>query len=140
MEFNIVKTEKGLKDAYHVRTVVFIEEQGVSEEEEYDALDEEAIHFVGYQDGTPVAASRMRFLDEYAKLERVCIIKEERGKGYGRDIILFMEQIAKEKGYNASKLNGQTYAEPFYQKLGYETISGEFMDAGIPHVAMKKAF
>ena len=140
MEINIVNTKKELENAYHVRTVVFIEEQGVSEEEEMDEFDEVAIHFVGYQNGAPVAASRMRFVDGYAKLERVCILKEERGKGFGRDIILFMEQIAKEKGYKASKLNGQAYAESFYQKLGYETISGEFMDAGIPHVSMKKAF
>jgi len=139
MEIKLVETEAELQHAYRVRTLVFVEEQGVSEEEEIDDLENEAIHFVGYHDSKPIAASRMRFVDQqYAKLERICILKEERGKGFGRYIILFMENLAKSKGYKQSKLNGQTYAESFYQRLGYKTVSGEFTDAGIPHVAMQK--
>ncbi|GAE94272.1 GNAT family acetyltransferase YjcF [Gracilibacillus boraciitolerans JCM 21714] len=139
MEIKIINSDNEMKDAYHVRTQVFVEEQGVPKELEIDDLEKEAMHFIGYIDGEPVAASRMRFVDGYAKLERVCILDRFRGQGYGKEIIFFMEKIAKEKGLGKSKLNGQTHAEEFYLHLGYQTISGEFMDAGIPHVTMTKS-
>jgi predicted GNAT family N-acyltransferase len=139
MELKIVNTEKELQDAYKVRFTVFVEEQGVPEDLEIDELEQEALHFIGYEEEEPVAASRMRFVDGYAKMERICVLQSQRGKGFGRDILLFMERIAKEKDMDKSKLNAQTRAEAFYQSLGYETISGEFMDAGIPHVTMTKS-
>ncbi len=138
MNIKIVKSAKELQDAYHVRSRVFVTEQGVPKELEIDDLENAAIHFVGYQNGKAIAASRMRTVDGYAKLERVCVLKEFRGNGYGRDMIFFMENVAKEKGIEKSKLNGQTQVEIFYQHLGYKTISSEFMDAGIPHVTMTK--
>ncbi|SFL36321.1 Predicted N-acyltransferase, GNAT family [Gracilibacillus orientalis] len=139
MEVKVVKSEEELQDAYKVRSVVFVEEQGVPEELEIDELEKEAIHFIGYDNGDSVAASRMRFVGGYAKMERICVLKSQRGKSFGKDILLFMEDKAKEKGIKKSKLNAQTQAEKFYQSLGYETISGEFMDAGIPHVTMTKS-
>ncbi|MFC4403274.1 GNAT family N-acetyltransferase [Gracilibacillus xinjiangensis] len=138
MEIKIVENEQQLQDAYSVRYEVFIHEQSVPEELEIDDLEKEAIHFVGYEGKTPVAASRIRLVDGYGKMERICIVKPSRGKGYGKELLLFMEQIAQEKGMKKSKLNAQTQAEAFYRKLGYETISSEFMDAGIPHVTMTK--
>ncbi|SES26110.1 Predicted N-acyltransferase, GNAT family [Gracilibacillus ureilyticus] len=138
MKIKIVENEQQLQDAYTVRCEVFVEEQGVPEELEIDDLENEAIHFAGYDDEKPVAASRMRLVDGYGKMERICILKDYRGKSYGKELLLFMEQVAKEKGIDKSKLNAQTQAEAFYQKLGYTTISGEFMDAGIPHITMTK--
>ncbi|GAA0455225.1 GNAT family N-acetyltransferase [Alkalibacillus silvisoli] len=138
---NVQQTEtKRQKDeVFDIRKVVFVEEQNVPLEEEMDEHDEHAIHFVGYTlERRPVAASRLRFVDEYGKLERIAVLKEERGNGFGRDIILAMEDIVRTKGLSKTKLNAQTYAEEFYKNLGYETISGEFMDAGIPHVTMVK--
>ncbi|MGN8644577.1 GNAT family N-acetyltransferase [Gracilibacillus sp. HCP3S3_G5_1] len=139
MKLKEVKTEQELQDAYKVRFEVFVEEQGVPEDLEIDDLENEALHFIGYQNEKPAVASRMRFVNDYAKMERICVIKAQRGKGFGRDILLFMEEAAKQKGMKKSKLNAQTQAEAFYQSLGYETISGEFMDAGIPHVTMTKS-
>lgn len=66
------------------------------------------------------------------------MLKEARGKSFGKEIIQAMEKVVQEKGFKKAKLNAQTHAEGFYQKLGYHTISGEFMDAGIPHVTMIK--
>ncbi len=138
MDLKVVETEEELQDAYKVRFTVFVNEQGVPEELEIDELEQEALHFIGYGNKGPVAASRMRFVDGYAKMERICVLQSQRGKGFGRDILLFMEDKAKEKGMKKAKLNAQIQAEKFYQSLGYETISGEFMDAGIPHVTMTK--
>lgn len=139
MNLKEVKTEQELQDAYKVRFEVFVEEQGVPEDLEIDDLEKEALHFIGYENEKPAVASRMRFINDYAKMERICVIKVQRGKGFGRDILLFMEEAAKQKGMKKSKLNAQTQAEAFYQSLGYVTISGEFMDAGIPHVTMTKS-
>ncbi|RPF52131.1 GNAT family N-acetyltransferase [Aquisalibacillus elongatus] len=133
-----VKTNQQLEDAYQVRKIVFIEEQDVPPEIEVDEHEDSAIHFVGYKDEKPIAASRMRLVDDYGKLERICVLKEERGKHYGVEIIQEMEQYLKVHKVKKSKLNAQTHAEDFYKKIGYKTVSDEFMDAGIPHVTMVK--
>ncbi|PAV29168.1 GNAT family N-acetyltransferase [Virgibacillus profundi] len=138
MNIKLVDSLDEFEAAKHVRMVVFVEEQKVSPEEELDEHDETAIHFVGYEEGEPIAASRLRFVDSYGKLERICVIKEHRGKSHGTQIITAMEEIISEKGFTKAKLNAQTHAIEFYQQLGYETVSGEFMDAGIPHVTMVK--
>jgi len=127
------------EDALHVRRLVFIEEQNVPEEEEIDEFEQESLHFVLYDDEKPVAAGRLRFIDEgVGKIERICVLPSYRGRGAGRMMMKAIEQHAKTTGASKVKLNAQTHAEPFYQKLGYETVSDIFMDAGIPHVAMVK--
>ncbi|MRG87103.1 GNAT family N-acetyltransferase [Salinibacillus xinjiangensis] len=138
MTIKIVQTDRELQDAYHVREIVFIHEQHVSPELEMDEHDQSATHFVGYVKGEPLAASRLRYVDEYGKLERICVLQEHRGKHYGNQIIEAMEEEIKRNSYQKAKLNAQTHAEGFYKALGYETISDEFMDAGIPHVTMVK--
>ncbi|WP_042224669.1 GNAT family N-acetyltransferase [Oceanobacillus manasiensis] len=138
MNIIIVETDKQLRDAYDVRMDVFVKEQKVSPEEELDEHDETATHLVGYESDEAIAASRLRFVEEYGKLERICILKEHRGKAYGSQMISAMEDIILSNGYKKAKLNAQTQALPFYERLGYKTISGEFMDAGIPHVTMVK--
>ncbi|PKR79355.1 GNAT family N-acetyltransferase [Halalkalibacillus sediminis] len=139
MNIKQVESRQQLEDAYNIRKIVFVEEQNVPMEEEMDEHDETSIHFVGYDpEGKPVAASRLRFVDEYGKLERICVLKDVRGNHYGQQIIGEMEKRILIEGYQKAKLNGQTHAEDFYKNLGYETVSGEFMDAGIPHVTMIK--
>ncbi|UFU00593.1 GNAT family N-acetyltransferase [Radiobacillus kanasensis] len=138
MDVRIVETEAEKADAYSVRTQVFVEEQNVPPELEIDDLEDVAIHFLGYENGLPVAASRLRLVEDYGKLERICVLKEYRGKSFGKDIISRMESYIRDQGLQKSKLNAQTHAEGFYQSIGYNTISGTFMDAGIPHVTMIK--
>lgn len=138
MDIKIVKSQKELQQAYHVRNTVFVNEQKVPPEEEIDDYEQEAIHMVGYESTQPIAASRLRFVDVYGKLERICVLKKYRGLSYGSQVINAMENEIKSNGYQKAKLNAQTHAEKFYQNLGYQTISDEFMDAGIPHVTMVK--
>lgn len=91
MNIKIAKTIEEKKQAYDVRTSVFVKEQQVPPEEELDEFDETAIHFVGFMDEQPIAASRLRFVEEYGKLERICILKEYRGKSFGRAMMEAME-------------------------------------------------
>lgn len=138
MKVKIVSTKKDQEQAFQVRTIVFVDEQKVSIEEELDEHEDEAIHFVGYEDDKPIAASRLRWVNEMGKLERICILKDHRRKSYGTKMIEAMEQEVLKKGYSQTKLHAQTQALEFYKRLDYKVVSDEFLDAGIPHVAMVK--
>lgn len=139
MNVQQVMNKQQLEDAYKIRTEVFVEEQLVPIEEEIDQYEDQAIHFVVYNDQeVPAGAGRLRFVDGYGKIERICIAKVARGTGVGRLLMQDIETTISEKGFTKAKLNAQRQAEPFYTKLGYETISDEFLDAGIPHVTMVK--
>jgi predicted GNAT family N-acyltransferase len=140
MKIKIVESNEEKEQAFHVRTVVFVDEQKVSIEEEIDEHEDEAIHFIGYEDKSPIAASRLRWVDNYGKLERICILKNYRGKSYGSQLIKAMEAKVTSKGYTQTKLNAQTRAIDFYKQHGYQVVSDEFLDAGIPHVTMTKQF
>ncbi|MCM3712922.1 GNAT family N-acetyltransferase [Alkalihalobacillus oceani] len=140
MQVMKVETKQQLDDAFHIRTEVFVKEQKVPMEEEIDQYEEEATHFVVYDDEQPVGAGRLRFVDGYGKVERICIAESVRGKGVGRLLMEKIEATARGEGAKKMKLNAQRQAERFYEKLGYETVSGEFLDAGIPHVTMVKVF
>lgn len=134
----IVTNEKQLQDAFKVRRLVFVDEQQVPEEEEIDQYENDCTHFVLYDDLNPVGAGRFRNVDGLGKVERICVLASHRNSGAGKIIMEKIEQFAKENKYTDLKLNAQTQAIPFYRKLGYEVISEEFMDAGIPHRTMKK--
>lgn len=138
MDVRVAKTKQQIEDAFKVRRTVFIEEQNVSEERELDEHDEEAIHFIAYVQNIPVAAARLRLVGDYGKLERICVLKEFRSRSYGREIISEMEAVIRDHKLKKAKLNSQTYAVEFYEKLGYQVVSEEFVDAGIPHVTMEK--
>ncbi|MDG5789520.1 GNAT family N-acetyltransferase [Evansella sp. AB-P1] len=139
MEVKVVTTEEELRDAHAVRRVVFIEEQQVPEEIELDEHEGEATHFVVYdEDQLPIGAGRLRLFDDYGKAERVCVLKEHRGLGVGERLMEAIEGKTKDAGLGLVKLNAQTHAEAFYKRIGYETVSDVFYDAGIAHVAMRK--
>jgi predicted GNAT family N-acyltransferase len=140
MRVKIVTNENELQDAYSVRKLVFVHEQNVPMEEEIDKHETAAVHFVLYEGETPAGAGRFRSLDGIGKVERICVLKDYRKSGSGKAIMDKIEDFAKAEGFSSVKLNAQTHAIPFYSKLGYEIISDEFLDAGIPHRTMKKSF
>lgn len=132
-------TKEQLEDAFFVRNTVFVDEQQVPAEEEIDQFENEAEHVVLYDDRqNPVGAGRVRIVDGIGKLERICVLSTSRKNGAGRIIVEKLEELATQQGVSRLKLNAQTHAIPFYEKLGYEVVSDEFMDAGIPHVTMIK--
>ncbi|MCM3600904.1 GNAT family N-acetyltransferase [Robertmurraya korlensis] len=135
--------QEDLQKAFSIREKVFVEEQGVPLEEEFDqfdTLDADCEHILVYYQDEAVGTGRVRYVDHFGKLERICILKDYRKYGLGKLIISALEEIALEKGMTHAKLHGQTQAEGFYQKLGYYTASDVFMDADIPHVLMIKIF
>jgi predicted GNAT family N-acyltransferase len=131
-------TDGQLRDAHAVRKKVFVEEQNVPIEIELDEHEKTASHFVLYDGKEPVGAGRLRIFDGKGKVERICVLPSHRGKGAGKEIMMKIEEHAKELQIDDLILNSQSSAIPFYEKLGYKIISEPFMEAGIPHQAMKK--
>lgn len=126
------------EEAYRIRTEVFVNEQGVNPEAEIDEHEEEAVHVLAYWDGKPAGTGRVRQLGEYAKVERICVRADFRKYGIGKGVMEAIHDIAREQGLAKAKLHGQTQAQPFYARLGYEAASDVFMEEGIPHVLMIK--
>ena len=127
------------KDALKIRYAVFVNEQGVSEEEEIDSLEDKTEHVVLYVDGKPVATARIYDLGENTfKVQRVAVHKDARGIGYGAVIMTEAEKRIHELGGHKVTLGAQNSAIPFYEKLAFNVEGEEFMDAGIPHHTMLK--
>lgn len=140
LDVEVVRSDEHYEDALSVRYAVFVEEQDVPEDLEVDEYEDEAVHFVGYLDGDPVAAARLREYDESAaKVERVAVAAAHRGEGFGAEIMREVEGVAAARGYERVTLHSQTHAAPFYDRLGYQRVGEEFEEAGIPHVEMEKA-
>lgn len=139
----VADDEKTRDDAFAVRRAVFVEEQGVPEELEWDEYEEMATHFVAYDAGQPVGAARFRAYDldgdRVCKVERVAVLESVRGEDWGRQLMESLEATAEEEGFDRFYLHAQTSAREFYEKLGYEQVGGEFLEADIPHVKMVKS-
>jgi predicted GNAT family N-acyltransferase len=138
VEVRKIKNNKELYECFKIRTVVFVEEQKVPAVEEIDEFEDESTHYVLIIDNKIVGTARTRIIDNYGKIQRVAILKEYRGKGFGK---LLMEKIIKNLSKNKSlkyiKLGAQCYAQKFYEKLGFKAYGDIFDDAGIPHINMK---
>ncbi|WP_303965855.1 GNAT family N-acetyltransferase [Sporosarcina ureae] len=141
MKTKRIRTQEDLQKSFDIRKAVFVEEQQVPEEDEFDEFDvlnEVCEHILVEHEGQAIASGRLRVVDGIGKLERICVLATHRSLGVGKVIVLGLEEIANDKGIERLKLHGQTHAEEFYRKLGYETTSDIFMEDGIPHIVMEK--
>jgi predicted GNAT family N-acyltransferase len=138
-------TEDLVQDALAVRRTVFIEGQGVSEDRELDGLDNGAEHYVGYLGSIPVAVARTRAIylgtDDHGshdvKIERVGVLSEHRGEGFGGQIMRFiLDQLPGNPTVRNAILESQTHALGFYEDMGFIPTGRIFQDAGMPHRKM----
>lgn len=121
-----------------IRQQVFIDEQNVPPELEWDDTDEIADHFLAVlPDNTPVGVARLfSALDETAHIGRMAILPGFRGRGIGEALLRHL--IAEAAGhYDELQLSAQEHAIPFYQRSGFHVSSDRYDDAGIPHVDMR---
>lgn len=138
LEVRRIEGKEDFIAAKEIRKAVFVEEQKVPAENEFDQYEDESVHVLVLLDGNPVATGRVRPVDNAMKNERICVLKKVRKIGAGKLVVEALEQIAKEKGYEKAILHAQAHALPFYNKLGYVQISDIFYEEGIPHVSMEK--
>ncbi len=134
----IVDSPEEFTLCFAIRTSVFVEEQQVPLELEMDEYDAVATHFLLRDGETPLGTARLLDKHGLAKIGRVAVVKEARGRGLGLVLMLAVIDEAKRRGFTESVLDAQTYAVPFYARLGYAAEGEEFDDAGIPHFLMRR--
>jgi predicted GNAT family N-acyltransferase len=117
-----------------VREKVFIEEQGVPRELEWDEWDERSDHAVALDAGSD-AIGTARLLPA-GRVGRMAVLRPWRRRGVGAALLVALLQLAREKGLPEVVLHAQTHAAGFYRRFGFNPRGGEFMEAGIPHQEM----
>lgn len=133
ISYKTVDTFDDLIKVFIIRGIVFIEEQQVTYAEEIDTHEISAVHILGEIDGEPVAAGRIRFLEGYAKLERIAVRRAFRGNGYAHELVAFMIDIARARGFRKFRMHAQVYLRHFYEKFGFKATGPVFQEAGIDH-------
>ena len=134
MNVVIAKTQKEVLDNSYVRGLVFIVEQEIDWELEFDGLDPECVLFTAYVDNVACGAARLY----KNKVGRVATLKEYRNQGIGKALMKKIEEYAKEVGMHEVILHAQLYVKEFYLDLGYKTIGEIFNEADIDHIKMTK--
>lgn len=130
-------TNIAMQACLQIRKIVFVEEQNVPLHEELDGKDGSSEHYLLYVDAKPCGTARIQLIGDYAKIERVAILADYRGKKLG--VQLMQQIVADLESYpllKKAKLSAQLHAISFYEKLGFRTCSETYMDAGIPHKDM----
>ena len=149
-EVRVAEEAADREACFAVRKEVFVGEQGVPEDLEYDAYDADALHVLAIrEDGVPLGTGRLLYGAAAASvtdgdltigsLGRLAVKRETRGLGVGAAIVVGIEDAARARGLAAVDLHAQTHALGFYERLGYVAYGPEFQDAGIAHRAMRKA-
>lgn len=117
-----------------VRTSVFIEEQFVTPEFEWDEIDSSAVHLLAMHENQAIGCLR---IIHYAKIGRMAVLKPWRGLGVGKMLLSEAIIICALYGSKQIDLSAQTHAIHFYQQAGFQVISDEYTDVQIPHVDMR---
>ena len=127
--------------ARQVRTEVFVHEQRIPLEMEWDDADETAVHAIALNRlGMPVATGRLlQHAPGVARIGRMAVSRVLRGTWLGRDILLALMQAARERGDREVILHAQRSAEGFYKRLGFVPRGEPFDEAGIAHIEMVRA-
>lgn len=148
-EVRVAEDPADREACFTVRKEVFVGEQGVPEDIEYDAYDAVALHVLAVrEDGGPLGTGRLLFGEAAAgktggdasvgSLGRLAVTQAARGLGVGAALVRAIEDAARARGLAAVDLHAQTHALGFYERLGYVAYGPEFPDAGIPHRAMRR--
>ena len=140
----ILKSKEELNLGFALRIEVFVKEQKVPMELEFDEKDnsENTVHVGFFDNNKLIGVARLIDLDkDVIHIGRVVIDKEYRGQGIGRELIIGCENIAQQilKRKTIIELSAQIQAENFYKSLGYNRVNDKiYLDAGIEHVDMRK--
>lgn len=139
MHFNVreVSFKTHCKELFSVRHPVFVIGQNVPEDLERDAMDPVCMHFLASDElGKAIGTARV---DREGHIGRVAVLESWRGRGVGTSLMKSAMECCATLGLEEALLNSQTSAIDFYLKLGFKTRGEEFVEAGIPHVAMFKS-
>jgi predicted GNAT family N-acyltransferase len=127
-----------IEAALDLRERVFCGEQGVAVEADRDGLDPEATHVVAVEGARVVGTCRLVFDGGLARLGRMAVGSDVRGRGIGASLLAAAEREARAAGAERIRLHAQLAARALYERSGFEVRGEEFVEEGIPHVTMEK--
>lgn len=129
--------KKALQSAFEIRKEVFVQEQEVPENEEYDQYEDTSVHFLATYKGQPAGTCRWRVTENGIKLERFAVLKQYRGKGVGEALVeACLSDLKPVRNNRKVYLHAQEHAVPFYEKVGFFTFGERFYECDIPHFKM----
>ena len=138
---SLVSDQTMLDQAFAVREAVFVHEQTIGHDVEFDGLDQGSDHLLARIGDQAVGTLRLRSIDDQtSKIERVAVLKSARKLGIGALLIEAAIDRLGEQGVREARLHAQTHALGFYRKFGFVAYGDIFMEDGIPHQAMRRPF
>ena len=138
LDIRFTQNNKDMLSCLDLRRTVFIEEQNVPENEEVDGDDPDCDHILLTVSDIPVGAARLKYYNDFIKVQRVCVLKNYRGQGIGSKIINFIIRHVEKNDLRSSvRLGSQIHALEFYKRLGFIEFGEEYLDAGILHKDME---
>ena len=138
LDIRFTQNNKDMLSCLDLRRTVFIEEQNVPENEEVDGDDPDCDHILFTVSDIPVGAARLKYYNDFIKVQRVCVLKNYRGQGIGSKIINFIIRHVEKNDIRSSvRLGSQIHALEFYKRLGFIEFGEEYLDAGILHKDME---
>jgi len=140
LKIEIVKWIDEHESLTMIREKVFIKEQKVTPQLEWDGIDEKAIHFLVYKDEKAIGCARALVIENHMQLGRMAVLKEYRGEGIGSHLIEKAVTTAKLNQLSSIYISAQCHAIDFYKKFGFKVTSDIYLDAEIPHRDMKLEF
>jgi predicted GNAT family N-acyltransferase len=120
-----------------VRRAVFIDEQSIPEDMEWDEFDETSLHVIA-EDAAGRAIGCARLLDD-GHIGRLAVLSAWRGRGVGSALLLHLVALARTRGHARAILNSQAHALPFYTRHGFVAEGNEYLEGGIPHRTMTRS-
>jgi predicted GNAT family N-acyltransferase len=138
-EVRVATDPDDLKAYYALRHEVFVEEQKVPAELEYDTHDAVAVHVLATGPDRALGAGRLLpGTDGTGILGRLAVTGAARGLGIGVALVRAIEDEARRLGLDTVELHAQTHAVGFYERLGYTSFGEEYEEAGIAHLSMRR--
>lgn len=140
--FSEITNNLDLIYALAIRGIVFIDEQGCLFSEEFDEFDDiltrRATHVIGKINEEPIAAGRIIYHEKNnAKLERLAVLRQFRGNGFGKNLVKFMISVSFQNKCKGIYIHAQEHLSEYYQSLGFEAYGDVFQEARISHIKMK---
>lgn len=126
-----------ISEPFAIRKEVFVKEQNISEEEEFDEFDAQALHLIVYVDEQPAATGRIWHDGRAFHIGRLAVLKQFRGQKIGDLALRLLLYKTFSSGAQVVEISAQTYIVPLYKKFGFKEYGEEYIEAGIPHIAMK---
>ena len=135
LRIEVMPWDKAREQATRIRFAVFVDEQKVPQEIELDEHDDASLHVIAFEKENPIGTARL--LPD-GHIGRMAVLKRFRKKGAGALMLTTLMKMAKLLGHKEIILSAQTHAVPFYRKHGFAEEGAEYIEAGIPHLNMRR--